>query len=89
MNYTQLFSFFLDGRSCTGTLAVSIEDVNDNPPEILQDYLVICKGNMDYVDISAIDHDSSINGAPFYFSLANTPPEINRLWTITRVNGIL
>ncbi|KAI4564917.1 hypothetical protein MJG53_015929 [Ovis ammon polii x Ovis aries] len=78
-----------DGRSCTGTLAVSIEDVNDNPPEILQDYLVICKANMEYVDISAIDRDSSVNGAPFYFSLANTSPEINRLWTITRVNGIL
>ncbi|XDC87018.1 hypothetical protein R6Z07F_018191 [Ovis aries] len=75
-----------DGRSCTGTLAVSIEDVNDNPPEILQDYLVICKANMEYVDISAIDRDSSVNGAPFYFSLANTSPEINRLWTITRVN---
>ncbi|XP_055414949.1 desmocollin-3 isoform X7 [Bubalus kerabau] len=75
-----------DGRSCTGTLAVSIEDVNDNPPEISQDYLVICKANMDYVDISAVDRDSSINGAPFYFSLANTSPEINRLWTITRVN---
>ncbi|XP_055414947.1 desmocollin-3 isoform X5 [Bubalus kerabau] len=78
-----------DGRSCTGTLAVSIEDVNDNPPEISQDYLVICKANMDYVDISAVDRDSSINGAPFYFSLANTSPEINRLWTITRVNAIL
>uniref|UniRef100_A0A8D1N2G8 Cadherin domain-containing protein n=1 Tax=Sus scrofa TaxID=9823 RepID=A0A8D1N2G8_PIG len=75
-----------DGRSCTGTLAVDIEDVNDNPPEILQHYLVICKPKMEYTDISATDPDESINGAPFYFSLANTSPEINRLWTLTRVN---
>uniref|UniRef100_A0A8D1I3S8 Cadherin domain-containing protein n=1 Tax=Sus scrofa TaxID=9823 RepID=A0A8D1I3S8_PIG len=75
-----------DGRSCTGTLAVDIEDVNDNPPEILQHYLVICKPKMEYTDISATDPDESINGAPFYFSLANVSPEINRLWTLTRVN---
>uniref|UniRef100_A0A8C3X4L7 Desmocollin 3 n=1 Tax=Catagonus wagneri TaxID=51154 RepID=A0A8C3X4L7_9CETA len=75
-----------DGRSCTGTLAVNIEDVNDNPPEIQQNSLVICKQRMEYTDITATDPDESVNGAPFYFSLANTSPEISRLWTLTRVN---
>ncbi|XP_057556209.1 desmocollin-3 isoform X2 [Hippopotamus amphibius kiboko] len=75
-----------DGRSCTGTLAVNIEDVNDNPPRIIQDYLVICKPRMEYVDVLAVDPDEPIHGAPFYFDLANTSPEINRLWTLTRVN---
>uniref|UniRef100_A0A8C8ZVA2 Desmocollin 3 n=1 Tax=Prolemur simus TaxID=1328070 RepID=A0A8C8ZVA2_PROSS len=75
-----------DGRSCTGTLAVNIEDVNDNAPEILQDYLTICKPKMGYTDISAVDPDEPVHGAPFYFSLSNPSPEINRLWTLTKVN---
>ncbi|XP_012512019.1 PREDICTED: desmocollin-3-like [Propithecus coquereli] len=75
-----------DGRSCTGTLAVNIEDVNDNAPEILQDYLTICKPKMGYTDISAIDPDEPVHGPPFYFSLSNPSPEINRIWTLTKVN---
>ncbi|KAF6302815.1 desmocollin 3 [Rhinolophus ferrumequinum] len=75
-----------DGRSCTGTLVINIEDVNDNAPEILQDYLVICKPKMEYTDISAVDHDDLIHGAPFYFSMPNTSPEINRIWTLSKVN---
>ncbi|KAM8784002.1 desmocollin-3 isoform 1-T1 [Rhynchonycteris naso] len=75
-----------DGRSCTGTLVVNIEDVNDNAPAILQDYLVICKPKMGYTDISAIDPDEPIHGAPFYFSLADTSSEINKIWTLKKVN---
>nr|XP_012302623.1 desmocollin-3-like [Aotus nancymaae] len=75
-----------NNRSCTGTLAVDIEDVNDNPPAILQDYVVICKPKMEYTDILAIDPDEPVHGAPFYFSLPNTSPEVNRLWTLTKVN---
>ncbi|XP_055994238.1 desmocollin-3 isoform X1 [Sorex fumeus] len=75
-----------DSRSCTGTLAVNIEDVNDNPPEILQNYLVICKPKMEHIDISAIDPDEPIHGAPFSFSLTNPSPEINKIWALTKVN---
>ncbi|XP_045313550.1 desmocollin-3 isoform X1 [Leopardus geoffroyi] len=75
-----------DGRSCTGTLAVNIEDMNDNPPEILQSYVTICKPKMRYTDISAVDPDEPIHGPPFYFSLADTSPEMNRMWTLTKVN---
>ncbi|XP_042638560.1 desmocollin-3 [Orycteropus afer afer] len=75
-----------DGRSCTGTLAVHIEDVNDNAPEVVQNYLTICKPKMGYTEISAVDPDEVINGPPFSFSLENASPEINRIWTLTRVN---
>ncbi|XP_054579696.1 desmocollin-3 isoform X1 [Eptesicus fuscus] len=75
-----------DNRSCTGTLVVSIEDVNDNAPEIRQDYVTICKPKMGYTDISAFDADEPIHGAPFYFSLANPSPEVNKIWTLSRVN---
>ncbi|XP_059563407.1 desmocollin-3 isoform X3 [Myotis daubentonii] len=78
-----------DGRSCTGTLAVSIEDVNDNAPEIRQDYVTICKPKMGYADISAFDADEPIHGAPFYFSLANPSPEVNKIWTLSKVNAVL
>ncbi|XP_003474066.2 desmocollin-3 isoform X1 [Cavia porcellus] len=75
-----------DGRSCTGTLAVNIEDVNDNAPEILQDSIVICKQKMAYTDISAVDRDGPVYGAPFHFSLANPSPEVNKIWTLSKVN---
>uniref|UniRef100_A0A7N5K4T7 Desmocollin 2 n=1 Tax=Ailuropoda melanoleuca TaxID=9646 RepID=A0A7N5K4T7_AILME len=78
-----------DGRSCTGTLAVNVEDVNDNPPEILQSYITVCKPKMKYADISAVDPDDPVHGAPFYFSLANPSPETNRIWTLTKVNAVL
>ncbi|XP_006899625.1 PREDICTED: desmocollin-3 [Elephantulus edwardii] len=75
-----------EGRSCTGTLVVNIEDVNDNAPEMVHNYLTICKPRMGYADISAVDPDGADNGPPFSFSLANAPPEINRIWTLTQVN---
>ncbi|XP_006835186.1 PREDICTED: desmocollin-3 [Chrysochloris asiatica] len=75
-----------DGRSCTGTLAVNIEDVNDNPPEMVQNDVTICKPKMAYTEISAVDPDDVVNGPPFSFSLANASPEINRIWTLTHVN---
>lgn len=75
-----------DNRSCTGTLVLSIEDVNDNAPEIRQDYVTICKPKMGYTDISAFDADEPIHGAPFYFSLANPSPEVNKIWTLSKVN---
>lgn len=67
---------------------MNIEDVNDNAPVILQDYLVICKPKMGYTDISAVDADEPVNGPPFQFNLASSSPEVNRIWTINRVNGI-
>ncbi|KAF6087849.1 desmocollin 3 [Phyllostomus discolor] len=75
-----------DGRSCTGTLVVNIEDVNDNPPELLQNDVVICKPKMEYTDISAFDPDDSIHGPPFKFSLANPSSEISRIWALSTVN---
>ncbi|KAM7126546.1 desmocollin-3 isoform 1-T1 [Molossus nigricans] len=75
-----------DGRSCTGTLAINIEDVNDNAPHILQDQIIVCKPKMGYTDISAFDADEPIHGAPFYFSLANPSSEINKIWTLSKVN---
>ncbi|KAK2499777.1 hypothetical protein MC885_021347 [Smutsia gigantea] len=74
------------GRSCTGTLAVRIEDENDNSPEMLQSYLTVCKPKMGYADISAADPDEPVHGPPFSFSLASTSPEITRLWALTRLN---
>lgn len=67
---------------------MNIEDVNDNAPEILQDYLVICKPKMGYMDISAVDPDEPVHGPPFRFNLASSSPEVNRIWTLNPVNGI-
>lgn len=86
---TELCPFpFSEGRSCTGTLALNIEDMNDNAPEIIQDDIVICKPKMGYTDISAVDPDEPIHGPPFQFALASSSPEVNRIWTLNQVNGI-
>ncbi|OBS77778.1 hypothetical protein A6R68_19832, partial [Neotoma lepida] len=76
-----------EGKSCTGTLAVNIEDVNDNAPVIIQDYLVICKPKMEYTDISAVDSDEPVHGPPFQFNLASSSPEVNRIWTLNQCSA--
>lgn len=78
---------FLGGRSCTGTLGIILEDVNDNGPYIPRRTVTICKTTMSSAEIVAVDRDEPINGPPFDFSLASSDPEVQRIWRLTRING--
>uniref|UniRef100_A0A667J025 Desmocollin 3 n=1 Tax=Lynx canadensis TaxID=61383 RepID=A0A667J025_LYNCA len=76
-----------DGRTCTGTLGIILEDVNDNGPVIPKQTVVICKTVMSSADISAVDPDDPINGPPFDFSLESVPDAgIERMWRLTKIN---
>lgn len=78
----------LDGRSCTGTLGIILEDVNDNGPFIPKQTVVICKATMSSAEIVAVDPDEPVNGPPFDFSLESSDSEVRRMWRLTRINGL-
>ncbi|XP_072460567.1 desmocollin-3-like isoform X1 [Notamacropus eugenii] len=75
-----------DGKTCTGTLGIILEDVNDNAPVIHQENIVLCKPKMGHTTVVAIDSDDLMNGPPFDFKLGLSSPEIQKIWTITRLN---
>ncbi|XP_069324252.1 desmocollin-2 isoform X3 [Eulemur rufifrons] len=74
------------GRSCTGTLGIILEDVNDNGPAITKPTLTICKPVMAAAEIVAIDPDEPRNGPPFDFSLETSDSEVRRMWRLTKIN---
>ncbi|XP_012581237.1 PREDICTED: desmocollin-2 [Condylura cristata] len=75
------------GRSCTGTLGIILEDVNDNGPFIPKDRVVICKPVMSSTEIVAVDPDDPINGPPFNFDLDGVSnSDSPRKWRLTKIN---
>ncbi|XP_066209665.1 desmocollin-2 isoform X1 [Saccopteryx leptura] len=75
------------GRTCTGTLGIILEDVNDNGPLILRQTAIICKPVMSSAVIVASDPDDPINGPPFAFSLdSDSDSEVQRMWRLARLN---
>lgn len=79
---------FLGGRTCTGTLGIILEDVNDNGPFIPKRTVTICKTTMSSAEIVAVDPDEPINGPPFDFSLASSDSEVQRMWRLAKINGV-
>ncbi|CAH7093411.1 Dsc2 [Phodopus roborovskii] len=75
-----------DGRSCTGTLGIILEDVNDNGPFIPRQTVVICKATRSSAEIVAVDPDEPVNGPPFDFSLESSDSEVRRMWRLVRIN---
>ena len=82
-------SNFLDGRTCTGTLGIVLEDVNDNGPFIPQSRVIICKSTMSSAEIVAVDPDEPIHGPPFDFTLDGvSDSDVFRMWRLTKINGM-
>ncbi|XP_012512067.1 PREDICTED: desmocollin-2 isoform X1 [Propithecus coquereli] len=74
------------GRSCTGTLGIILEDVNDNGPSIPKPTVIICKTVMSAAEIVAVDPDEPRHGPPFDFSLETSDSEVRRMWRLTKIN---
>lgn len=78
------FLFFLDGRSCTGTLVVRLEDDNDHSPQIEKE-VTICQHVQDFAVLKPVDPDGPDNGPPFEFFLDNSA---SKLWTLGTKDGV-
>ncbi|KAM5305039.1 desmocollin-2-like isoform 1-T1 [Glossophaga mutica] len=75
------------GKTCTGTLGIILEDVNDNGPVIQKQTVVICKTVMASAELVAFDLDDPINGPPFSFSLVgDSDSNVHTMWRLTRIN---
>ncbi|XP_078397268.1 cadherin-2-like [Cetorhinus maximus] len=74
--------------SGTGTLQILLLDTNDNAPEVFPQEVSICeKPDPNAINITAVDMDMDPNTGPFAFELPDSPPDVTRNWTITRLNG--
>lgn len=87
-NYIFVFNL-LGGKTCTGTLGIILEDVNDNGPVILKKTVVICKTVMSSAELVAFDYDDPTNGPPFSFSLeGDSDSNVYTMWRLTKINGM-
>ncbi|XP_059884825.1 desmocollin-2 isoform X1 [Delphinus delphis] len=74
-------------RTCTGTLGIILEDVNDNGPFIPERTVIMCKTVMSSAEIVAVDPDEPTHGPPFDFSLEGvSDSEVLRMWRLTKMN---
>ncbi|XP_031418740.1 desmoglein-2-like isoform X2 [Clupea harengus] len=69
-------------KTATGTIAIQVEDFNDNCPTLTSTNQTVCfQENVVYV--TAVDGDAYPNGAPFEFKVvSNTKEE----WSVERLN---
>ncbi|XP_006835187.1 PREDICTED: desmocollin-2 [Chrysochloris asiatica] len=76
-----------DERTCTGTLGIILEDVNDNGPFIPKQTVIICKTTMSSAEIVAVDPDEPKHGPPFDFRVDGVPgSDVQRMWVLTKLN---
>ncbi|KAM3840425.1 desmoglein-4-like [Vipera latastei] len=70
--------------TATGTIMLTIQDVNDNCPIVTEEIRRVCMDNPNVV-ITAKDPDDSPYGPPFKFSIVTQPQDSS--WDIKVVNG--
>ncbi|XP_042294224.1 cadherin-13 [Sceloporus undulatus] len=71
----------------TGTLQITLEDVNDNPPSLYQTVSSVCEDMKDVkVILGALDKDIHPNTEPFKFELSKQSGQ-DKVWKITRINN--
>lgn len=72
----------------TGTLQLNLLDINDNAPHVLPPEVEMCeKPGSTAINITASDPDLVPNAGPFTFRLAGRPLDVQRNWTLSRLNG--
>lgn len=77
----------LDQKSCTGTVMILIEDVNDNAPMITKPNQVLCNkdGKRGSMLLEAKDLDEKPYSDPFTFKLGNVK---SGQWKLSGATGI-
>ncbi|XP_072008125.1 desmoglein-2 isoform X1 [Engystomops pustulosus] len=77
----------LPGKTATGTIAIEVEDVNDNCPVLINPDQTVCN-NAKFINLTAMDPDGFPNGAPLKFVVVDDPPGNAKLWSIGKTDAV-
>ncbi|XP_021006112.1 desmoglein-2 [Mus caroli] len=69
-------------KTITGTIVITVEDINDNCPVLVDSVRSVCEDEP-YVNVTAEDLDGPQNSGPFSFSIIDQPPGTAQKWKIT------
>ncbi|KAM5222148.1 desmoglein-2 [Ctenodactylus gundi] len=69
-------------KTITGTVLITVEDINDNCPTLVNPVQTICEDDP-YVNVTAKDLDGYPFSEPFSFSIIDKPPGTAERWKIT------
>lgn len=75
------------GVSVTATVAITLKETNDFPPQLFPLSGSVCRGNNQKrsgLVVTAVDEDLPPHAAPFFFEI---PEDLSMNWTIFQVNG--
>lgn len=72
------------GGMATGTIALQVEDSNDNCPSLASDVEYSCSGE-GVLSVTAVDQDGDPNSSPFTFSLVEE--KTHGRWRLEPANG--
>ncbi|XP_064337596.1 desmoglein-2 [Camelus dromedarius] len=70
-------------KTITGTIAIMVEDINDNCPTLIDPVRSVCDDTQ-YVNVTAEDLDGPQNSWPFSFSVIDKPAGMAEKWRIVR-----
>ncbi|XP_060029642.1 desmoglein-2 isoform X2 [Erinaceus europaeus] len=70
-------------KTITGTIAINVEDINDNCPTLVNPVHNICD-DVQFVNVTAEDLDGPKYSGPFSFSIIDKPPGTGEKWKIVR-----
>ncbi|KAK5609285.1 hypothetical protein CRENBAI_012822 [Crenichthys baileyi] len=73
----------MPAKTATGTIAIQVEDFNDNCPMLTSDFQSMCTSK-DSVIVNAKDQDPYPNGAPFEFTIVSEGTKGN--WQVEHYN---
>ncbi|XP_047230139.1 desmoglein-2-like [Girardinichthys multiradiatus] len=73
----------MPAKTATGTIAIQVEDFNDNCPMLTSDFQSMCTSK-DSVIVDAKDEDQHPNGAPFEFTIVSEDRRGN--WQVEHYN---
>uniref|UniRef100_A0A8C5M9X8 Desmoglein 2 n=1 Tax=Leptobrachium leishanense TaxID=445787 RepID=A0A8C5M9X8_9ANUR len=77
----------LPGKTATGTIAIEVEDENDNCPTLVEPTQTVCD-SAPFINVTAVDLDAYPNGSPFKFTVVDEPVGFAKLWTIGEKNDV-
>ncbi|XP_046942859.1 desmoglein-2 [Lynx rufus] len=68
-------------KTITGTIVITVRDINDNCPTLVEPVQSICE-DVQYVNVTAEDLDGHQNSEPFSFSIIDNPAGMAEKWQI-------